>query len=962
MTVFPKLFQHAPAILGLEDDVALLDALAKLAKDRDIADAEALLDKAIAAIDDPATVNAFQAAGLADVRATLSGLFARIDGLKDEIPEKYRTLLRPLSAFAAGGEEDSGLVEWTLLDEKRDLDVTGEFKLGLGGSAKLAFEAGDKAKIAGKAVDKPLLRLSVDAGVNAKAAGSAPIQFVTVSGEAEGSLDVGFDCYFDAASSATPFGFAVAKRLPNLPNPFDFNGVWAAFRDPDLNLHALVYTFNGKAKVGVKAAVTAPGSFDDIAVEVKASIAAEASLNRTFQLTLSAAGDATNRQIAVLLTRGAETKKGITAGLSVGLDFAIPVARVHALVKKAVDEWDKVLAELTPYLSPGTLLQTKLNGLITKSAHKLIGDDSLRDAIANDLRTTIGIETSDDSQLVKWLSQKVESAVDSGAKDILERADLVRDEALGFLEGQLPSLRGEAGAALRDRISAEIEPLVKQAQERLIKELNDRIGADGKKLGEALGKAKVWSGARVNDLNEILKPLRELIEKYNKMLHEALDALGDAAKAKISADLQFEEQWLWGEEDQIAGAFLGDGAEAAKLFNQLTHGRLGDLVPLVHGTLKPPPQFDLDEDNSKVKVTAERKSSGKFTLVLFGIGSVTEWLVNGKATVLIDGAGNVHLDDEGRVKTRFKTKGEEREVSFVDAHTLRLVRVASQLEEELRSITVSVSIIDQDDKLALNELKAFIENIEKVGMVAEGTAVRAADQFSRWADTEKTIPANLAAKVRLDTKQVENLIRYDPSTRNVKLDESAKLQIIDRALQALKMVEVDEIKLLREGLGWIKEDFPSVRGDTVGKLLLHLIEHDHNPSNNSLNVHYRSGSHIVPAEISAVVSQRTRLNGLIDLIQSMGEIYVATPRTPSDPSGWTEGQYRDAQHKAAGGAATWLRSNGFLIWLSSEVHPVTAAFLKIVADLGGLKPGTGLALDISRKDGDGKIRETVTLS
>ena len=44
------------------------------------------------------------------------------------------------------------------------------------------------------------------------------------------------------------------------------------------------------------------------------------------------------------------------------------------------------------------------------------------------------------------------------------------------------------------------------------------------------------------------------------------------------------------------------------------------------------------------------------------------------------------------------------------------------------------------------------------------------------------------------------------------------------------------------------------------------------------------------------------------------------------------------------------------------MDPVTAAFLRTVADLAGLPAGTGLAVDFTPKDEQGRLSPTLTIA
>lgn len=981
MADYLKLFKSGADIVGLGDDIELLEKLvevvssaAALARHIDgPTTAEAFLTKFTADLGSAEVKRAFDLAGLADLHSRLVTLVGKADDLVGKIPEKYKALLTPLSAFnAADSKPDSGIVHWIPLNATQDVDVGEDFTLQFGGTAKIEFEAGDRATIAGVEMTRPLLRLDLEAAVNAKAGMAIPIKFGSIGGEASAALGVGLQSYFDTGAATGPYAFAVATRLPHLPNPFDFGAVWDAFQDEKLGLEALVYTFTEKAKVNVKLALADSGAFQTVMVDVTAAIAAEASLTRTFQLTVGAtplkageeAGNAKRRNVAIRLIRGAEDKFGVTAGLSVGVAFPVQAKRIQKLLKTAIGEWDAVLGEISPFLSPGTLLQTELGNLVDEAARDLIDDQALRETIVRDLRTTIGVDGDDRPALETWLSKRLEESINDGAGKLLGEVDGVRDLALAALAKHLPSVaRPDAEAALRAQLAGAIDPLVAKAQDALLTKVRALIARPGNVLGKALKKANVWSGANIQQLDEVLAPLRQLIEKVNKLLHDALEIAEDASRQKISASLQFADQWLWGEEDQIVGTFVAKSDAASALFTNLTRGNLDELVKLVDKRSTPPPAFELDTGNSYVKKTAERTSSGTFALVLFGFGSSGEWLVNGKAKILVDGDGNVQLDDEGKAKKRFlATNSEQREVSFVDTHSLRLVHESGGLSPDIRSIGVTISVMDQDQKLEIGELRGFIKNLEKVELLRPGTGDRATSLFAGWAGSnnpDASFSANIAARVRLDKTQVETMMRLGgrkPGSRE--LTQATALEIMAKAASVLERAGVEKPVRIEGGVDRVKR----VMFEDLAHLSADVFIHALARSDVKLWEEYSTFDRTPPEEVMALDAHLRRMRGLLTLVEGMGQIYEAAPKTAGNPGGWDERKYRDRQHAVASGAAVWLHSNGFLLWLDSKVHPITAAFLRTMTELAGLPPGTGLSLDITPKNKAGRAQPTVTLS
>ena len=876
-----KLLDRAAGVVGLEDDLKLIEALVAIGKKEadliahidGVTSVETLLRTIVEDIDAPTVVSAFEAVGLADVRTRLSGLLHDVQALKDRIPEQYRKLLDPLSKYGAGASADAGKIDWKPIDEKRKFDVATGFSIEVDGDTGIGFEAGDRPAIADVRTPDPLLRLSVNAGVSSRIAGTIPIQFGTIGGGVEGALGVALDCYFEPAGNDEMYGAAVAERLMQLPNPFSYQGVWEAFQTTDLAV--MVYTFTEHAKADVSVALTDSGSFSSVLLDVKATIAAEASLDRTFQLTLSApkAAPGAGRQVAMLLTRGAQRKDGISAGLSVGVDFAIPAARVHAILQAAVDKWDGVLAELLPYLSPGTLLQTVLGGQIETKATELIADPNLRAAIVADLRTAIGIDTSSGPALTAWLTARIENAINSGADALLDEGNGVRDRALDALQGALPSIARTLPDTIRSKLSDAIDPLVARAKQELRDKVTALIARPGNVLAAALNKAKVFSKSEIQQLDDILKPLRDLITRFNQLLHDALAMTGDASKAKISASLQLADQWLWGEEDQIAGTFTDGNAEAAGLFENLTQGKLSELVKLIlkgddgRPQAAAPPGFTLDPARSWVKKSSEQTTTGSFALVLFGVGASGSWLVSGKAKVLVDGEGNVQVDSEARAETRFTTsrKGPG---GVVRGH-LRGASPAGRRRPGQRS--------PNDGSQGERHRPGQIDVVRRApGLPAEsgtGGAARGRrdhpgrDPVHERSRRKRRQPRQHRGEDRAGRSPGQN---PDASRRPgwewqaVKRGEIAIMHIANAALNKAG----NALEFLDGGADRVRRHLMIEEAMSSDELILYLVDHP------EIDLRYEYGQidRIIPNDVNAVASQSERIGGLLAMVEGLGRI------------------------------------------------------------------------------------------
>ena len=101
------LIKKGAGLVGLDDEIALLEALAAIARNweklagelKTPADALSLLDKVLGDLGTDPVKNAFGNVGLDDAYADLNRIVARVKDAAGNIPEEFKTLLKALSQF-----------------------------------------------------------------------------------------------------------------------------------------------------------------------------------------------------------------------------------------------------------------------------------------------------------------------------------------------------------------------------------------------------------------------------------------------------------------------------------------------------------------------------------------------------------------------------------------------------------------------------------------------------------------------------------------------------------------------------------------------------------------------------------------------------------------------------------------------------------------------------------------------
>jgi hypothetical protein len=970
MSDYLKLLEQAADVAGLGDELALLEALKDIAtswrgligqakKIDGVDSAEALLNAIVKNIDDPRLNPLFEK--VPGVREKLDALFKKIGALKDKIPEKYWKLLEPLSTYEAGVD---GKVDWGLSGEKK-AELGSRVKLGVKGDAKLQLDAAAGATI-GTAELHPLLRIGVDAGVEANANGELPVRWGTITGSLEASVDVGLDYYFDPPASTPLYAVAVAERIVTLPDPFDFASVWEAFQQHDLA--GIVYHFTDSAKAKVDVALGVSGGFGEkVLAEAKLSLGASVSADNKFNLALRGlpkAGDA--RPVEIFLARESGKEIGIDVGIGVVVKFDASVARLREILNQAVAKSDALLGEITPYLTPGTWLRERFGEEVDAAAKKLIDDPALaglRDALVADIKSVAGAGEPGEPAVIALLKDKVTGAIDDGAKELTGFGDAAREKVIDRVTGALPGPIGaQAAAALREKTKDAIGPLVDKVAGAFKAKLGELIDRPGHALGKALKTANAAANEKIDALDQALEPLRKLIDRYNDLLHKVKTIANDAARTRITANVTLEESWKWGEEEKIVGTFDAATPEAAEVFEQISRGDVEALKALlldvIGGRRVPVPGFTLGKD-SHIKFTAGRTSTGSFELVAFGFGESGSVALDGEASVMIDADGKVQVDASGSLKRRFKTGSEEREVSFVDTFALTAARATAGTTDEVRTIEVGVAISHVDKSLKFKELKGFVASLAGAGLVSTDTVAAAEKQFGLWSPDGSAIAADLAVKLELSLAQIRTLMQLDQRV-NGRLSDAAKRKLIAAATAAAVSLGARRSNIEHGALS-VARQF-DIDEKPIADFLLDRV----NEAGTGNDFSKQIGPKETDVDLNAFLAEYKRMLGLVGLVQTMGDIFTATPQIAGPPvaGAWSVGDYAEAEHRVAMFSGRWLQTGGGFWRISDEVAGVTVIFLATVCDLVGLRrlvdgrprpDGVDImALNFSRRSADGE--------
>ena len=966
MGVEKKLLLEAIDRIGLDDEVALLSALgevaakwAALAGEVDgFASALELVRAVAAGTADQKVAAAFAKVGAADTLAKLTGAADRLATLLDALPDSVKKLLEPIGAYdeAQTGTRDSGVVRWplakgiaTATDAAADKS---SYALSLAADAALTLEAGDSWPYS-DAMPGPLLRLRAEGRLKPKASARLPFSLGAATASAAADAGCALEYYFAPSDPRSIYALAVAERVPRLVDPFDFDAVWDGFAGSDLaGIH---YSFDGGARLDLAVSIADAGA---LASAVKAELAATVTfgveLAGRYFLSFRAGPRAPGDEPRIIAALSRERSRSVDLGIKLGatVDLSTLAAKVHAILAGALGKWDEVLAEIKPYLSPGTWLQGEAASLFADEAKDLIKDAALREALVRDLHGALGIGEPDDSQLAAWLEARLAGALDAAQGWAEDRAGA----ATNLLDDLGRSLPAFAQAEVRAALSGTADRLVGRAGDELETQVRALFATRSKDLGKALHEVGAIADKKIKNADAALAGVRKLVARYDALFRKVLAATEDAARAKLSVAVQIEEGRSESATLEIAGSFLRRSAGARAVFEALTRGELATLLKLVDAG-ESGLDFALDPDKSRLKRFAG--SSGKFgvELVLIGFGATGSELLSGEAEVLVDGTGKVQVDARGRLHKRFSGLDAEREIELISSYSLvraRALTTASDGAE--RSIGLAVTIGHIDEGLKRHEVERFVDSLVDAELIAPAALDAARTTFTRWRDSPGSngkIAGALQLRLALTRADLAALLSLDTAGA---LTEARRRGVVRAAFDTLAAARASDRQAISGSIAFLA-------AETQQRPLDDLLM-DSNRTRRLL-MERVTGSHIprLMSEHEAFDDAMRLANGMLEMIEKLRRIYFSTPeaRPDDDARTWSPEDYRDAERAAVKAVRGWLQLNSVLFWTDSRVHARTIAFVETIARLANVDAAQRVSLTMWRND-QGARPETIVLS
>ena len=698
--------------------------------------------------------SALDAAGLGDE-------IARVREFWDQVDDRIKLLLDPI-------DDLESQIVWPIF--VRDVDVvrvpllmgSASFNASLQTSAQIERLDAEEFSEMGITLlpELAMLRIGVEGGLNVEMSGAASSGMLSASARVGGSARLDLDYLFSQPRRQFLIQ-GLANTLPHVPPPYDVTQISAA---REHHLEAVTITAKGHADIGfgvsggqvwgTQFSVDAPGASSNhtvgLATGVSASFEASLNLAGSFNVVVRPSVDgpvfvrlerATERKTATSIDVGAQV--GITGLDAVGLD----------LTRTFLPDAEELIAELEEYLDLGRKVrelldeQLDLDGVAESTVELLTGGGTAKELSAAILDAgeaaadasvagLLGSGGSRADELVAGIANRL--GFDASKRDLLaELLTPVVRKTLGAIETELE----DAVAKWSDKGETELAKLLKPLE---------NVGGDVQSLiGDLQG-----------DVDAVLEPVLEFLNRYQRIRAKVVTALEGAAKVKIGVSLSHAIATGRARELLLELQIDPSKRRAAEAYALLVTGSFsravevgrkgGQGVSIVGGTLRE-------------VVSNERRID--FNLSIGSLTLSSQRFLSHDFTATYDAAGNVvavgSSTDLRKVVNGWR---EQREIRFVSA--FELARAA----DTNAMLTAAVTVSHRDEKLKRKELEQWIGSLEQAGLVAPGATERALlrfDELGASAD-RKFFKANLAVALRMGAEEIGRLLAFDEETIKVR--------------------------------------------------------------------------------------------------------------------------------------------------------------------------------------------------
>ncbi len=879
-------------------------------------------------LDAPEIAAIFTGLGLDSLRHDLAGLGARFT----DPAAPWAKLLQPCDAFAESYGEppaDGGVLDdgdnpglVALKIPKLDADSgaglgKGSLTFGITAAAGLECEAGAVWPFRADAVTPGLLRLGASGQVTAKAGFALPFgQIGSGNANAAAAAAARLDFFYRPARAQAPFAEALVPALTGIPNPLNLSDINHAVELA--GLEGIILAADGSASAGLGVTLGASYDVPDVAA-ITAGLVAELSFKRSahWLLSLRRAADG----LDFVLSRNLSRERNWSVGVDLAVDYSALARRVHDVLVKADGLAQPLLAQVRPFLSPGTYIAEHAKSLLDAAAASIVAEPELRAAFDADIGLALGTGESSDLALGAYVRNRIVALAASHAGGVLADAEQWARGIAEGLAGKFPAL---ADVALADKLVARIKPLLADVKKQFGDLVDDLVKTDGL-VGE-LTAAGVKLSSLEAKADEQLTAVRRIVEEFDKFSRLLIDQTGAAVEHRLQARFGWSGSDSNGLQYELVGTFADTNLENAALWRSLVTGQLEPFQRILADPAKAPPGLKLDPQSSMTRFAGLHRGFS-LEVVVLGLSVSISSIVEGKARITVSAGGDVSVAAEGSASRSVDGFDEGRAASFVTTWDLALHKSATALGEQ-RNMTVALAFDHSDKDLNVGEVKGFFAGLANQGLVESSRVTRALEVYQEWRNSVlpgKNVQGRIDVSMALTGTAVSRMVALG-RLAGVK-GSTRQFELFACAAKAMAAAGVTDQHAIDRDCKKARVEFKQLaKVDDPWRIMYGLQNVDLTPPETAgyRGYVYSAFAPLIPRSLAF-----TRL------LVTMAKIYEAIPVGASLPGPqWSEKDYAQAEKLMASDARMWLRLNQkFVFWFKDGLHPAMVAFLRLLADM-----------------------------
>lgn len=735
--------------INYAEEVALLGGIEALFQSRDALSAAGIEESPLGILMSldrlpSGTLSALEACGVSI--AELEPLSEKIRAAyEDAVPESLKKLLRNVGDFEESPDtQDPGLLKWKVADKSATAPSVGALlnNAGVGGKITLDLEAGDIPP-APVPFRPNLLRIGGQGTVNGSTGASYSVIEASASGEGQGRVD-----YWFHADASQLYAQAAAQSLSKIPTSISLESVEDAL---SAGMHALQLNFSGALNAEAKVDY---GIWDAASSLVNANAGLQVGFNYKAekQYVLNIWRDEETNKIGVNIHRNKNRESSSSVNLGLVVDASALKSKVYEeVIEPNLAEYKTVYDEVKPYLTPGTLLEEKLESVLLDAVENISSDESVRGAI----KLALGQDVNSDDlkkevrkRIVDWLNLNVAVYSAINAETLpKEAAEYVCAEIASDLPDSVRELISEnvkgAVSSLQQDFKEEIEGRLDTLGENSIDQIIDDLKGLGQKVEKSIDGV-------AEKLDKAVEGLRSSIEIFDKRVREIAKALEDAAKRKVKLSILSSEKKIRNLEADLTLLFDPGNVQAKAYFDELTEASMDKFKTLLEREVD---GVELIDGNIKELFGFEYETGVELSLLGISLGSRS--IVHSSVQVDKDASGNVSIESRlevGRVLSGFRETQSTKFISYLTVSSLK----------NTRNLPISLTVSKEDEQLKQGELEDFLGDLTTNGLLSPSAKQKAIALYQGWreAPDKKDINAHIAVSMQIQGPEVEALIEY----------------------------------------------------------------------------------------------------------------------------------------------------------------------------------------------------------